>query len=510
MKTLIIIVGLVMFGFAQNLLQNPGFEIWSGGMPDYWEKDDSIAIYQEGVLVHSGNYSVRDSLFTTTQSRADFFQTVGVQPNTEYKFSVWVWDNDPAGRIGIGIYWSPSGSSWPNIFSVDSTDWQELSFAVTSPSNAESATVNIRGYDVSSQWYGDAIFYIDDAFFEASAIQPPVINRVWHTPVNPGAGAGVDVYAKVTDDGTIVGDTLFYGINNLTNPIKLSHTSVSNDTFRFKIPGQTAGDTVFYCLEFTDNDGLTAISDTHAYFTGIKGIFINEVYYDTPGLDSGCFIEVYGSGGANLDGISLVGVNGNGGSDYVVIDLTGYSIPVDGFFVVAEYATVPNADLVTLDANLENGPDNLELRFNNIKIDALGYGVLDGWVFTGEWLPAPDVQYDHCLGRYPDGNDTDNNYDDFHDYTQKTPGEPNPAVSIEETKTALVDLPGISNPVRSGTMFASLIRQNKYYPIFVYNSLGQRINNVSKPEIRLNLPSGVYFLKLNNCKPNSTKIVIVK
>ena len=185
-------------------------------------------------------------------------------------------------------------------------------------------------------------------------------------------------------------------------------------------------------------------------------------------------------------------------------------MPGDGFFVVAEYATVPNADLVDQNSDLQNGPDNLELRFNDITIDALGYGTLNGWTFTGEWLPASDVGNGHCLGRYPDGYDTDNNYLNFNDYTILTPGQPNPEVGDDENETSLIDLPFMTNPVHSGILFATLISNNNLYPIVVYNTAGQIVENISNPKVKLNLPCGVYFLKLANIEKTCAKIVVLK
>ena len=510
-KVTSVVFALVLMASAQNLIQNPGFETWSGGMPGYWEKGDSIFIFQEDVIVHTGYFSAKDSLITQAQATADLYQArFVVQENTQYNFGFWVYDNDPAGRVRHGIDWYPSGSSWSTDYSVDSNAWQELSFTATSPSGADSALVMIRAYDVAVNWDGDAIFYIDDVSFAMPATQPPVIIRVWHIPINPGSGEVVHVYAKVVDDGTIVADTLFYGINNLNSPVKMSHTSVSNDTFMFQVPGQAAGDTVFYYLEFIDNDGLATVSDTHAFYVGETGISINEILYDTPGIDSACFVELHGPGGASLNGFVLVGVNGLNGSDYVSIDLTGNSIPNDGFFVIAQDSGVVNYDFVTSNVNLQNGPDNVELRLNKVAVDALGYGTLNGWFFTGEWRPAPDVGCNHSLGRYPDGYDTDDNSIDFHDYTGVTPGQPNPPFSVHENKGAQINLPAITNPVRTGVLFASLVKRIDAYPIIVYNPLGQVVTEVANSRTTMNLPCGVYFLKLKNVGPGCRKVVIVK
>jgi hypothetical protein len=355
-----------VLGIAQNLLLNPGFESWSGNQPDHWFDDDSILICQEDVIVHSGTFSVKDSLISQVQSYADFSQgRFPIQANAQYTFTIWAWDNDSAGRVRQCVQWWPTGSSWADNYSVDSPDWQELTYTATSPAGAESALVFVRAYDVSSTWDGGAVFYLDDAYFVPPATQAPTIVRTWHIPTNPDPGIMEDVYAKVTDDGTIDYDTLYYGVNNLVSPVSVSHVSISADTFMYEIPGQATGDTVLYYSKFIDNGGLETCSDTHAYYTGLIDICINEIYYDSPGADEGCFIELFGPAGMSLDGLTLVGVKGYDGTEYVTIDLAGLLIPNDGFFVVAQDTTVPNADTITSNANLQNGSpaDHIQCEF---------------------------------------------------------------------------------------------------------------------------------------------------
>ncbi|MCK4941459.1 hypothetical protein KAS45_05145, partial [candidate division WOR-3 bacterium] len=478
-----------------------------------WFEDDSILIFQEDVIVHNGTFSVKDSLISQVQSYADFSQgRFPIQENTQYTFTIWAWDNDSAGRVRQCVSWWPTGSSWSNDYSVDSLSWQELTYTVTSPAGAESALVFVRAYDISSAWDGGAVFYLDDAYFAPPATQPPIIVRTWHMPTHPGPGITEDVYAKVIDDGTIDYDTLYYGVNNLASSVSVSHVSISSDTFRYEIPGQVTGDTVFYYSKFIDNDGLETYSDTHAYYTGLISICINEVYYDTPGADSGCFTEVFGPGMMNLNGFTLVGVNGNDGTDYATIDLAGYVIPNDGFFVVGDNPTVLNVDLVDILADFQNADDNVELRFNGITIDALGYGILNGWVFTGEWLPAVDVMGGYSLGRYPDGHDTDDNSLDFNDYEAPTPGITNPAVGIADYKKEadLLPMVAITNPIRSGLRYGVFISDMGFYPFSIYNTMGQVMEEVSEPEKEITLPTGVYFLRLNNVAGGWAKVVVFK
>lgn len=150
-------------------------------------------------------------------------------------------------------------------------------------------------------------------------------------------------------------------------------------------------------------------------------VFINEVYYDTPGSDVHTFTELYGMPGMSLDGYSLEGVNGNGGSTYATIDLTGNVIPGDGFFVVGEDAGVDSVDLINSSVDWQNGPDNVVLMNGADTVDALGYGNFSSAVFVGEGNPAVDVFGGVSLSRYPDGYDTNDNASDFH-ATYPTPG----------------------------------------------------------------------------------------
>ena len=159
-------------------------------------------------------------------------------------------------------------------------------------------------------------------------------------------------------------------------------------------------------------------------------VVINEVLHDPPGKDAGCFVELMGEPGLSLDDYSLVGVNGDGGSQYSFIDLSGHRIPFNGYFVVAQDESVPDADLIDSKANFQNGPDNIELWYEDEKIDAVGYGDFLEAVFTGEGEPTFDLA-NYSIGRRPDGSDTDDNSIDFVGLPLTSPGAPNgPRVAV--------------------------------------------------------------------------------
>ena len=47
-----------------------------------------------------------------------------------------------------------------------------------------------------------------------------------------------------------------------------------------------------------------------------SSLVINEVYYDSPGEDRGCFVELKGAPGSRLDGLTLTTFNAASDYDY--------------------------------------------------------------------------------------------------------------------------------------------------------------------------------------------------
>ncbi|MFT7581863.1 MAG: hypothetical protein ACI9MR_003541 [Myxococcota bacterium] len=163
---------------------------------------------------------------------------------------------------------------------------------------------------------------------------------------------------------------------------------------------------------------------------------ISEVLYNARGEDNDVFLEVWGPAGTDLAGFALVGVNGATNQDYRTIQLAG-SIPANGYFVVTQVSARAElqaaADLVVENADLQNGPDNLELRFGGSVVDALGYGNFGPQVsFRGEGTAANGADVAESLARDGQVTDTDNNHADFAIETVPTPGGP-PVVRIRPT-----------------------------------------------------------------------------
>jgi hypothetical protein len=166
--------------------------------------------------------------------------------------------------------------------------------------------------------------------------------------------------------------------------------------------------------------GTVLVSGVHA------GTVISEALYDAASTDNGnVFVELFGTPGSSLAGLSLEGVNGTDGSVYLSQALTGV-IPGDGVFLIADDSgdgttLVGNADLV-LDIDFQNGPDSIVLRNGAGILDALGYGDFTSAVFAGEGSAAPDAPAGSSLARLDPRSDSDDNFADFAVLATPTPG----------------------------------------------------------------------------------------
>lgn len=146
----------------------------------------------------------------------------------------------------------------------------------------------------------------------------------------------------------------------------------------------------------------TAFSCLAFLAASVQAASISEIFYDAPGSDRGnTFIELIGRPGETLDGLRLVGVNGSNGSDYLVIELSG-TMPADGVLLIADgnedSSAIHGAWLYT-HADLQNGPDSLQLRRGDRVVDAVGYGDFSNAVFAGLGTPAVDVAAGKSLTR---------------------------------------------------------------------------------------------------------------
>lgn len=107
---------------------------------------------------------------------------------------------------------------------------------------------------------------------------------------------------------------------------------------------------------------------------------INEFFADDTGADDAEFIELFGSPGESLMGLSLIVVDGDTGGNTTTstsyrrvneqFDFTSETIPTDGFYVLG-FGTTPNVDQSLTSSFLQNGSQTYALvRTSDIAFDA--------------------------------------------------------------------------------------------------------------------------------------------
>ena len=156
-------------------------------------------------------------------------------------------------------------------------------------------------------------------------------------------------------------------------------------------------------------------------------IRISEIFTNPDGTDDGkTFIELFGPAGESLSGYTVEGVNGGTGAVYLTVDLSAFSIPLDGIFVAADSSSgttsVPEADALFASLDPQNGPDSIRLLMGGVVVDAIGYGAFTSAVFAGEGSPAPLPPSGSSLARLFANVDTDDNLADFVLLEAPTPG----------------------------------------------------------------------------------------
>ncbi len=260
---------------AQQRLSNGGFETWSngpGGPPDGWVYGTNrIAAVQESnpARVRSGSYSAKVRFDSSGTLQFNTTPIPVVPGQVTYACSLWVWDDYSLpgnSRVRPWFVWSPSGSSGPTTYSVDTAGFKLYVWSDTSRYNSTSLTVQMRCYG----GYPTRVdsFWLDDVGVYGPAPNiPPVVGA----PVRvPGgivyAGTDVSVYSNITDsDGTIILDALSYQLNG-GGYTSVTHDSIdASGNYWYHIGTNPEGTVVDYYVSATDNGNATTISATDSY-----------------------------------------------------------------------------------------------------------------------------------------------------------------------------------------------------------------------------------------------------
>ncbi len=165
--------------------------------------------------------------------------------------------------------------------------------------------------------------------------------------------------------------------------------------------------------------GLLALTSCFT-LSSHAAVVINEIDYDQPGTDRAEFIELFnaGSSAISLDNYTIDLINGLNSSSYRSIDLTGFSINANSYFVVCSNASMVancNYSFTLSNGWMQNGaPDAVALYESTNLLDALSYEGLLSPYTEGDTLIIKDNNTDIIsISRILDGADSNHNALDF-------------------------------------------------------------------------------------------------
>ena len=178
---------------------------------------------------------------------------------------------------------------------------------------------NIQGFlDYS---YGN--YKLEPRYFsdieEVTGNLPPEIKNVTHNPPLPDRGDYLTVSALITDDHTVIAESLYYSVDSMETWLSIGPSSVVGDTYSFTVGPQPVGTKLYYFVSAIDDSGAVAYSDTSMvlYLDFNEIIPIGYLHI----LDDQGMSIFTGVGGIKVKGV--VTVAGELGLTYYVQDSTG-------------------------------------------------------------------------------------------------------------------------------------------------------------------------------------------
>lgn len=159
-----------------NLVQNPGFEDWTGDLAASW--DNSYNTPKAGItkstdIKHSGNNALKQ---VSASSTSKIQQEVAITGGKTYRISYWFLDNDTKASTRMWSSWI-SGSTvltdnkaelQQEAYSKENADWQQVTLTLKAPVTADKFRFEVRTYKQSADNLGGFIYYDDFEIVEVT------------------------------------------------------------------------------------------------------------------------------------------------------------------------------------------------------------------------------------------------------------------------------------------------------------------------------------------------------
>lgn len=224
-------------------VENGTFETWSNGAPSGWTTIDSgILLDQVSTPIVDGQYALKTTVTTASQSNTDLLQQFDVVANQTYDFEVSIYhtEGSVAARIIADGY---RGYSDPSI----RNQWQQLRFSYQATST-KTINLGLRFYDRSG-FDGSEVVYVD-SFQPTSTTTPPAPTGCQDpTTTATTITINTDNYGSETSWqlSTAAGQTIGGGSNYANNQSFVSDFCLSEGDYTFAI-ADTFGDGI--CCSF--------------------------------------------------------------------------------------------------------------------------------------------------------------------------------------------------------------------------------------------------------------------
>ncbi len=182
-KQYLFMLGLAMAGLtanAQNLVENGGFEDWTGANPVNFSASTfgtppqlvNDLLVKETTQTHGGLNSCRQtSKAQGTTQYLEYGELINVDPTHSYTFSYWFLDNDNKASTRPWSTWLPDSGSiaaplqslQQQDYSTNNAQWVLKTITATPPTAATKVRIQIRTYHQDGNSGG--FIYFDDVSF---------------------------------------------------------------------------------------------------------------------------------------------------------------------------------------------------------------------------------------------------------------------------------------------------------------------------------------------------------
>ena len=266
MKKFTLLVSLVMLfafakvGWGQNLVTNPGFETWTGNVPNGWMGSKSSItaanVVQYSTSVHGGSYACKLINETTNHKR---FTTQGISVTALTVYTIKFWARGH-GDVRTAL-WDGAYGTYNSYINVNSAIWTQYTQTVTAASTNSAAEFIFSVVNTNADLDD---LQLDDV--EITAPSAPTINKAY--TINSTAIDvlyGLDITSVNTSNYTLTGTSTitFSGATIDGTNTKLVHLTGASAT----ITGDATLDNIADAANSTNYDfyaGIVPISCVNA------------------------------------------------------------------------------------------------------------------------------------------------------------------------------------------------------------------------------------------------------